>query len=116
MRRHRGYTLVELMIAVAVLGIVAALAVGAGKRSQLWGLDEFQRERALLLLEYQAERLSTGQPVEAAVVQRLVDQLPDAKVHERSGAGVTTVTVTWRAATGGPGTRSLTVFTRVGGP
>lgn len=115
-RLVRGYTLVELMITVAVLGIAVVIADTAGRQSELRGLVELERERATLLLEYEADCVSRGRTPDPAVITRLTAALPDARIDSTSEAGTTTLTVSWRPpgvhpAPGRPETRSLTVFT-----
>ena len=112
MRRtcRRGLTLVELMITVAMLGIMVAALGQVTRRVQLAGLAELQQERALLLLEYHADRLISDQSPDPQTLEQLTDTLPEADIQQTHAAKTTTLTVTWRDPVGGPGTRSLTVF------
>lgn len=109
--RKRGFTLVEQMITVAIIGISSAILAGTARYSLLTGFGELQRERALLLLEYHAGCASTGSPVDDATVQRLVEFLPDTRVTATSTGDLTTVTVQWRPPLGLSQQHSLTVFT-----
>ena len=49
--KRRGFTLIEMMIVVAMLGIASALSGINGVRAQSVAIAELQRERALLLLD-----------------------------------------------------------------
>ncbi len=107
----RGYTLVELMITVAIVGIGSAIIAGTARYARLGGLAELQRERALLLLEYHAECLVDERPVDPTVVERLVVSLPDAEVVEAAAGDLAILTVRWSPPQGLAQERSLTVFT-----
>ncbi len=114
--RTSGYTLVELMITVAIIGISAAIIGGAAQQARLTGLVELQRERALLLLEYHARCAAEGRATDPQVVERLVESLPDTQVHAQAERGLTTLTVQWRPPLGLPQRRSLAVFTGEAAP
>jgi prepilin-type N-terminal cleavage/methylation domain-containing protein len=106
----RGFTLVEQMIAVAILGIAAASSEGLSVHSERAALGELQRARAGVLLEYQADRAMKGLKPNPEVVLRLAAALPEANVEREIKGDVQTFKVTWRAPSGGPGSRSLTVL------
>ncbi len=114
--RARGATLVELMITVAIIGIGSAIITGAARQALLAGFGELQRERALVLLEYHAGCVASGRPIDDAVVQRLVESLPDTRVTTRRADELTTITVQWRPPLGLTQQRSLTVFDAGGEP
>jgi len=112
-KNNKGFTLVELMIAVAILALISTGAVMATHRYQLVGLSELQRGQALLLLEYQADCLSSGRSPTPAVMDRLQAALPGAALsEEQSTGGVSTLSVRWADPTGSTATRSLVVFAR----
>jgi prepilin-type N-terminal cleavage/methylation domain-containing protein len=107
----RGSTLVELMITVALLGIVAGGALSHGQRSVRRAAQErLQQERASQVLEYEAEAVSTGASVDQGVEGALLEELPGASVSARRAGPTTTIELTWHAE-GATRTRSLTVFT-----
>lgn len=106
----RGYTLVEQMITVALLGITATAVDLISLQTERAAQAELQRARAGVLLEYHARRVSTGRPVEPEVVGRLTESLPEAKVEHARDGKVVTLTATWRSPTGPAGRRVLTVF------
>lgn len=109
---RRGYTLVELMVVVAVLGILAALAGGTGRAQRLEGLEMEQRERAALLLDYLATCASTGAAQDPATLARLVGALPDERQTALQDGDAVTLRVTWRGPGNRPEARALTVFVR----
>lgn len=113
MSSSRAYTLVELMITVALFGIVAAMAGTAGRQSEMLGLGQLERARATVLLEYEADCISRGRAPDAAVEVRLKAQLPGAVVSRVEGLGTTTITVSWSAPgvlAAGRERRALVVF------
>ena len=114
--RRRGFTLIELMVALAILSITAAVAGVTSGRARELGRAELQREQALLLLEYEATCLSRGEPVDAAVEDRLLAPLPDAALTRRHEAGAATLALSWRDPLGRSVSRSMTVFVRGAGP
>ncbi len=110
--RRGGSTLVELMIALAMLGILFALSSNGGRSAELQGLGELQRERAWLVLDYRADCAARGVPVDDAVQNRLLDTLPGASVEVVRADATVTLTVHWRGAgtAGGLERASITVF------
>lgn len=102
-------TLIELMIAVALIGISAVTVGHAAQRQRLDGQELLQRARADELLAYHAERAIHDQRPDADVSSRLTEGLPHASVKVADQGATRTVTVKW-----GNGdalhTRSLVVF------
>lgn len=112
----KGYTLIELMICIACLGILAATAGVTGGRARELGQAGLQQQEALLALEYRASCLSTGRPVDAAVAARLLAPLPDAVLAVRQDGASATIDLGWRDPFGRPAARALTVFAAPGVP
>ena len=100
MRPNRGYTLVELMIAVACLGILLAMAGLSSREWRRRAQATLTRERATLLLEYEADCLSTGRAADPLVEARLKAPLRGAAIEARPGAAGTEVTVRWTGPRG----------------
>ena len=111
---RRAYTLIELMIAVAIVGISSAIVMGAASHARQLGIAEMQRERVLNLLDYEAACSAKGVAPDRDTVRRLSEALPDLEVSSVVQAGTATLTVSWRPAVGLRQTRSLTVFTSGG--
>lgn len=113
---RRGYTLIELMICVAIVGITCAAAGVTGTRIRQVGQAELQREQAQLVLDYHASCRSIGQPLDDAVEARLLAPLPDAALQSRRTGDVVTRSISWRDPFGRPASRSMTTFDRGGAP
>lgn len=74
--RRRGFSLLELMIAVAIAGIaVVAGSAGVGQLSRM-SADALHRERALQVLEYEASARVAGKRTDPMVRRRLLSELP----------------------------------------
>ena len=108
---RRGLTLVELMITVAILSIMGLAIGSATRQAQLTAMSELQRERALLLLEYHAERMLVSEAPDPEALERLTSSLPKAAVSVERASGVATLRATWESPTGTAATRALTVLT-----
>ena len=106
---RRGFTLVELMISLAILGIIV---VGAGSLSALTeaqGARELRRERAQTLLEYVASRAATRQPLDPRLYDQLAESLPGAEVTTRVSGDSVWLEVHWHSE-GRPEQLALTVL------
>ncbi len=110
--RRRAYTLIELMIVVAIIGITAALAGGTGSEARMRGIAEIQQQQALLLAEYVADHEASGRPTDDLVLARLAEPLPDVSVTRAPAGPATTIEIRWRDPFGREVTRSLTSFRR----
>ena len=106
----RGYTLVELMVTVALIGVSGVALDAYALHTERAALAELQRARAGVLLEYHARRVSSGLPPEPAVIERLTASLPEAKVERAAAGELVTLTATWRVPVGPAGRKVLTVF------
>ena len=93
--RQRGFTLIEAMITVAILGI-STLAITQGAaytRSHATAI--LQRERALQVLEYEAGLRIRGESGDDATRRLLLDLLPEATYERRAEPGGETLVVSW---------------------
>ncbi len=108
MRRTNGFTLIEAMVTVALMGIVAASLLHAGTSARVKAAERLQEERALQVLEYEASAVSTGVPANAEVERALLAELPASRVEQSKAGRTVTIRVTW----GRNLTRELTVFAK----
>ena len=99
--RRRGSTLIEMMITVAILGIVAVSTSDGVLQVKRHSALALQRERALQVLEYEAAAVVSGRPVDAAATKALLELLPEARLDSRRSNGLRTLRVTWKSARGG---------------
>lgn len=107
---RRGSTLVEMMIAVALVGIAGAGLGFLARQAELSGAAELQHERATVLLHAHAAAAARGEALPEPVARRLALGLPDAALVQRHEGGLLTLELTWRDAMGGPGHQALAVF------
>lgn len=109
MKRPSGFTLIEAMVTVALLGIVTVGLLQAGTSAWLRANERLQQERATQVLEFEAEALSNGVAANPEAERALLAALPDAHLERTKQGRTTTIRVTWGRA---PSTRELTVFTK----
>ncbi len=107
---RRGFTLIELMIVVAILGIVAGTSGLTGVELRTRARATLQQEQALIALEYEASRTSTGRQPDPVVAARLAEPLPDLQITRTAVGPVTTIRITWRDPHGHQASRELAVF------
>lgn len=109
MSRSQGFTLIEAMVTVALMGIVTVSLLQAGTSARLRANERLQQERATQVLEFEAEAVSTGVAPDPEVERALLAALPEAHVERTKQARTTTIRVSWGLART---TRELTVFTK----
>jgi len=112
----RGYTLIETMICVAILGITAALSGFTGAQMRMTAIAQVQQEQAQLMLDYHASAISGGRVPDPEVAARLAAELPDAVYAEDvRGGAVVALSVHWRDPHRRTVRRELIVFRRGSG-
>ena len=109
----RGYSLVELMITVAIMGIVVDILGPMVNYQRGLSISEIQREKAHQILEYVAESLSSGRKPLPASLERLQESLPQSKVELTQKGSLTQISVRWKA-NGKPENVSMVVFAKAG--
>lgn len=111
MRATRGFTLVEGMVTVALIGIVSFIAGATAVSERRAAAAVLDGERAAQVLDYEADCLSTGKAPDPQVLVRLQADLPSARLAVAKAGGTATITVSWKRG-GTEGSRSLTVFAK----
>jgi prepilin-type N-terminal cleavage/methylation domain-containing protein len=108
----RGITLIEMMVAVAILGIGVTTLGAIGTHHRKAGLAELQRARAQVLLEYRAECLVGRVAPDPLVLARLEEGLPGLTSRVHRVGRVEQVDLSFRPAEGPPVNLSLAVVPR----
>jgi prepilin-type N-terminal cleavage/methylation domain-containing protein len=96
----RGVTLIELMIAVAVLGIAVLVEGGALSALQEQGADTALRERARQCLDYASNAMVEGVVPRADVQAELVADLPEGALRVSPEGPLTRLEIRWRSPRG----------------
>lgn len=109
MSRSRGFTLIEAMVTVALIGIVTVSLLQAGTSARLRANERLLHERATQVLEFEAEAVSSGVVPDPEVERALLAALPGARVERTKQGPTVTLRVTWGLA---HTTRELTVFAK----
>ncbi len=82
---RRGMTLVELMISVALVGILAAGVASTGRRQLLESQAELQLQQAWVWLQYEAECAAVGVSPDPDALVRLEAGVPGHVQRVRDG-------------------------------
>ena len=99
-RVAKGWTLIELMISVALMGISAGVLGNVTMEQRRDAAALVERERALQILESHADFLLRGRAPDPALAKELLETLPGAALSERKAAGLRLLVISWRAASG----------------
>ena len=97
---RRGFTLIEMMIAVALIGIFVALVDQLKMPLHRNAAALLLRERARQVLEYEADAITHHAAIDDRVLQELMADLPDAHLFETPRSKATALSVSWRSSDG----------------
>jgi len=98
MKRRHGFSLIETMVAVAILGILLVTAYGGVAAQRLESARLVQRERALQALEFEAEGILRRLPTDPQVRTLHLAELPEAQFEARQvQPDVVSLTLAWLA-------------------
>jgi prepilin-type N-terminal cleavage/methylation domain-containing protein len=97
---RRGFSLIELMVSVALLGVAIGSMGAAVATQQSSAASMVLRERALQLLEARADAYVRGVPLDPAAAQTLLGELPRGLLSERTEGGLRILTASWSEAAG----------------
>lgn len=108
----RGTTLIELMVVVAILGILALIFSASTSDTRKQAAYIQSRERALQVLEYEADAITRGIPADGATTRDLLRRVPGATISRAPSGATTRLTVRWTSSSGRKHSQTLYVFGR----
>ena len=94
--RDQGQSLIEAMIAVAIIGISVIAFAGSAAQLRRDAMNEVVQERALQCLEYEAAAISIGRAPDPETRARLLELLPGGRLEHRQSA----IAVSWESDSG----------------
>lgn len=107
----RGMTLIELMVAVAALGVAVAATSHEVEANRARSQGALVRERAQQVLEYEARALLRGKPPAPAVREALLAEVPRGAFSAETSGEATVLRVSF-VLEGRPAEQSLTLLRR----
>lgn len=110
----RGFTLVEQMITVAIIGILGLLFEQIGAVSVRRAQEELQRARAGELLRALTGAEAQGRTLRPETLEKLQRGLPGVEVSRRAQGPAVTFVVRWTSPSGTTPEASLATFTKGG--
>lgn len=96
----RGTTLIEAMVAIAILGIVIAMSGQTATALRSESVEAVLWERAQQVLEHEASALIEGRQPDAKTREALMEALPGGKLEKKPNYDGVVLVVSWKAPRG----------------